>query len=301
MTNEEYIAKWLDGTLSEEEKRTFEASEDFKEIEKMLKATQSFKAPDYDVQSELERFNNTKPKRGKVVKVNWVKSFIGVAASLLIIAAGYFVFFYESLTTYRALAGEKKEIYLPDSSYVLLNAGSALSYSGESWGEERTVELFGEGYFKVKKGSQFHVKTTTGKVSVLGTEFNVIQRRDYFEVFCYEGKVQVLAAPHTLPLTAGHGFRLADFEVSELTDLKLSAPSWIDGESYFQSVPYAHVVHELELQYNISIQTNNVDLDKLFTGGFTHSDLNLALSSVAIPLNLTVDIIDDSNIILSGD
>jgi ferric-dicitrate binding protein FerR (iron transport regulator) len=39
-----------------------------------------------------------------------------------------------------------------------------------------------EAYFQVKKGQTFSVNTTDGVVKVLGTHFNVKQRKNYFEV-----------------------------------------------------------------------------------------------------------------------
>jgi ferric-dicitrate binding protein FerR (iron transport regulator) len=46
-----------------------------------------------------------------------------------------------------------------------------------------------EAYFQVKKGQTFSVNTTDGVVKVLGTHFNVKQRKNYFEVNCFEGLV----------------------------------------------------------------------------------------------------------------
>ena len=55
MTNEEYIKKWLDGSLSEAEQEAFMATEEYKSLKKMSAALLAFKAPDYDVESELEQ------------------------------------------------------------------------------------------------------------------------------------------------------------------------------------------------------------------------------------------------------
>jgi Fe2+-dicitrate sensor, membrane component len=65
---------------------------------------------------------------------------------------------------------------------VNLNSSSQLSYSKNKWDSKREVTLNGEAFFKVSKGSTFDVITLNGKVSVLGTQFNVKQRENYFEV-----------------------------------------------------------------------------------------------------------------------
>ena len=71
--------------------------------------------------------------------------------------------------------GSKSTIELPDSSLVILNSGSALSYPAQFEENNRTVLLSGEGYFEVKKNKNrpFYVKTNDVTVKVLGTKFNV--------------------------------------------------------------------------------------------------------------------------------
>ena len=46
------------------------------------------------------------------------------------------------------------------------------------------------------------------------------------------------------------------------------------------------VIAEFENQYNQTVVTKDIDLSRLFTGSFTHNNLDLALKSVTIPLNL---------------
>ena len=59
------------------------------------------------------------------------------------------------------------------------------------------------------------------------------------------------------------------------------------GESSFKSVPLKHVISEFENQYNLKITSEDIDTSRLFTGSFTHKNLDLALQSVTIPLNLS--------------
>ena len=101
------------------------------------------------------------------------------------------VFFSKDLTTIETMASEKTTVTLPDNSTAQLNSKSEISYSEKKWDKKRTVNLKGEAYFKVAKGSKFDVKTTAGIVSVHGTQFNVKNRKNYFEVKCFEGLVGV--------------------------------------------------------------------------------------------------------------
>ena len=193
---------------------------------------------------------------------------------------------------------QKTLIELPDESQVTLNAVSFLSYNKKEWREVRDVSLEGEAYFKVAKGQTFNVITSSGKVSVLGTQFNVKQRDHLFEVVCYEGSVRVTHLLKTEILKPGDSFLILDGKYIAKEKETSSDPSWINNKSYFKSMPFAHVLNEFERQFNVSINFQNVDIEQLFTGSFDHNDKTLALKSITLPLNLKYSIIDENTIVL---
>ena len=47
-----------------------------------------------------------------------------------------------------------------------------------------------------------------------------------------------------------------------------------------------HVITELENYYDIEVSVDKLDAVRLFSGSFTHENLDLALRSITIPLNL---------------
>ncbi len=294
------IQKWLDGTLTEDERRSFESSDSFRSLEKLSLSLQAFKAPAYDVESERERLQIARPA-GKVTSFSGLGLFLRIAAGIALIAGLYYAFVFTNDTSvgFDTLAGKKADLLLPDSSFVVLNASSNVSYSKGF--KERKVQLEGEAYFKVKKGSRFDVVTSSGIVTVLGTQFSVKNRENFFEVICYEGSVRVESAGESVRLTALEGFRSINRQSPGPYKVQNPVPSWLNNESSFQSVPFSEVVHELERQYGVSVSTADVDLSQLFTGRFPHNDLPLALKSITIPLNLVYNIQDNQHIVLSGD
>lgn len=300
MDKEYYIKKWLEGTLSDAELKTFEKSADYQSLAKLSKSVQAFKAPDYNVEAELEQLQNKKSAKGKVVSIGWMKPLLKMAAALIVIAAGYFYFYLNMSTTVETLASEKSELFLPDSSQVFLNALTKVSYNKNKWEKKRQVKLDGEAFFKVAKGSKFDVVTTSGIVSVLGTRFNVINRSNFFEVVCYEGLVQVQSGKELAQLPPKHSFRIIDGIVTKSDPSDDLSPSWLADESSFRSIPYSQVIREFERQYDVSVTTRSVNLDLLFTGRFVHNDKSLALKSISLPLNLSYEISNDKQIILSG-
>ncbi len=82
---------------------------------------------------------------------------------------------------------------LSDGSEVVLNKHSTLSYPETFRGEERTVELKGEGFFTVTpdKTHPFLVKVGNVTVKVLGTSFNIRQQGATTEVIVASGLVEV--------------------------------------------------------------------------------------------------------------
>ena len=300
MEKEDYIKKWLQGSLDEEEKIIFEKTEEHKSLEKLSVSLMSFKAPEYNIDIEYERFRSRAPSKGKVVAVNWLNPFLKIAAVLIVMVGVFFLFNENSPTIVETLAAEKTELRLPDSSFVALSAFSRLSFFEKKWKKERTVELDGEGFFKVAKGSKFKVETSVGTISVLGTEFNVRNRKDYFEVMCYEGLVEVQSSKKVVQLQPKQMFRIISGVITKDSIAMDDAPGWRVDESSFRSVPFLHVMQEFERQYDVLVTTRNVDTLQLFTGTFTHSNISLALKSITIPLNLTYQMEKGKKILLTG-
>jgi len=295
------LRRWLEGAMSEEERKAFENSKDFEYLLKILRSSKYFKAPDYDVEGELKRFKETQEKSTKVVKMNVFQMAVRVAAAALVFFSIWWIFLRENPTIIQTAAGEKSELILPDSSEVIINAVTSLSYNEKQWEKDRTIELEGEAFFKVTDGKRFDVQTPSGVVTVLGTQFNVKQRGSFFEVMCFEGMVQVESKGTMVKLFPSKMFRLMNNKIDPVEDFAWTTPGWISNESLFQSITYAEVIRELERQYNVHVNLKNIDQKQLFSGGFTHNDLNSALQSITLPLNISYEIKDDQHIVLTGE
>lgn len=189
-----------------------------------------------------------------------------------------------------AMAGEKKEITLPEESTVTLNAGSVLGYKSKSFQENRIIHLDGEAFFNVKPGSTFSVKTDYGTITVLGTSFNIISWPGRFEVTCYTGKVKVEAKKQNeLIITPGER-SIQDQQSLQLNKTVFTAsantPEWMAGKFTFENQPLSIVVAELERQYNIKVNLNPELKSMNYTGLFESGDLEKALSLITWPLHL---------------
>jgi ferric-dicitrate binding protein FerR (iron transport regulator) len=76
-------------------------------------------------------------------------------------------------------------------------------------------------------------------------------------------------------------------------------PTWLSNESSFKSIPLNYVLDELQRQYNIKITTENINTSQLFSGSFSNENLELALKSISVPLQIKFNL--DGNKVLFYD
>lgn len=300
MDKDYLLQKWLRNELTDEEHEAFSKLEDADFYNEIITSAKAFKASNFSKVDSFEVFKakaleaqNKKP----VYKLN-ARKYLMRIASVLVIAFGiYFLFVFNPNTQIETLASEKTTIELPDASLVSLNAYSTISFNKKDWKENRLVELDGEAYFKVSKGGQFDVKTQEGLVTVVGTEFNVKQRSNYFEVVCFEGKVKVVSDTISRLLQAGDSYRILNNMFTETTTTSIK-PKWTENISEFVSVPFKEVLAELERQYNIEVTFKDVNVNRIFTGGFMHNDLESALLSITQPMDMTFELSSDNLVVI---
>jgi ferric-dicitrate binding protein FerR (iron transport regulator) len=283
-----HFADWIEGKITDEEVKKLVSQEEYFEFLKFKKGFDVLAALEAPMDATFEKIKAKttahKEKRTKIINLN-TKWFSAVAAAL-IIAFGIFKFNQTGQEVfYVSQFGEQKTIALLDGSEVILNAKSTLKYNKKDWKNKRELFLEGEAYFKVTKGSTFTVNTDKGSVTVLGTQFNVSSKGDYFDVVCYEGRVQVTASNYIDILTPGKSVSINKGESTAKTTA-LIAPEWIAGKSSFEHKPLGLVLDELEKQFNVHFDRNNINQQATFTGSFDHKKLNLALASVLKPMGI---------------
>jgi len=279
---DDFLAQWIAGNLSDQELEDRVGVEDFLLYKKLQKGTELLGTLDQmdnsNTFSEIQRKIEAKKTRKSGLKrtLQWA---LPIAASFLLVFAGFKFFGNDQLKVTTAYA-EQKEISLLDGSQVVLNAKSALHYSKNNWESNREVHLNGEAFFKVEKGSTFKVITENGTVAVLGTSFSINSSKNYFEVLCYEGRVEVLLPNKSVILGPNMTVRSTKGQVNESSVSLGESPNWLLGESNFKSVPLIYVIDALERQYQLEFDTAKIDENALFTGSFTHDNVAVALAAV---------------------
>ena len=284
-TNETYLSDWLANKISDAELKQIVSAEDFVAFQKIKETLHYSQIENPDLEKNFSSIKQKlKARQGqKPVKVFSLWKYASLAACLVLFFAVYYFFLTANSVT--TGFGDTKIIALNDHSKVSLNSKSKLCYSNY-FKYKRTLQLEGEAFFEVQKGSPFTVETALGNIRVLGTKFNVTAFQDFFEVVCYEGKVQVTKNGKHSILTHGESIRFYDASSENWVGETPKKPLWLSGESSFKNVPMKYVIDKFKNQYNAAVSYPETIEKVRFTGTFTHNNLDVALKTICIPLHL---------------
>jgi transmembrane sensor len=273
------LAKWLAGEMSGQELAAFEKSPEFATYNKIKNYTAHLEAPAFDEKAMYDRVVSHEKKLQKVVPL--YKTIFRVAA-VLVIALGLFFVAKNMLPVAESASnGQTASFYLPDQSEVVLNAGSTIQYKKWGWDNNRTLDLDGEAYFKVAKGQKFEVNTSLGKVTVLGTQFDVKARGKRFDVVCYEGRVRVDYGDTQTAIAQGQAVSFENGQPVEVPQTNATAPEWLHDKLVFNKETLQGIAGELSRQYNVTIELPATPSTQLFTGVLPMRNLDEALQIVS--------------------
>jgi transmembrane sensor len=226
-------------------------------------------------------------QKGKVAtkrSLNYLAYAIAASIALFIGISSWF--FFTGETKIWCPPAQMTTVVLPDGSQVVLNAASTVTFNKGTWNKTRRVGLDGEAFFRVKKGSKFEVTTETGKITVLGTTFNVFSRNNCLEVYCETGKVAVMSG-NTVLLKPG--MKAQSSKGKDVLVIKAEGKheaSWQQGEFWFNNAPLTKVFAEMERQFDVTIKYNDLS-DRFITGYFSsRRSLNEELKTILLPMQL---------------
>jgi transmembrane sensor len=169
----------------------------------------------------------------------------------------------------RTPKGAQYEIVLPDGTRVWLNAASSLRYPLVFTGNERRVELTGEGYFEVEKSFKngrhipFYVETPTQVVQVLGTEFNISAYEDdqAVKTTLISGKVNVSKRSGKESEILSPGEQSILIEGNDFQVIKTNpemARAWKNGNFLYEDMYLKDILKQLSRWYDVKVDYSNV-------------------------------------------
>ncbi|RDI12105.1 FecR family protein [Flavobacterium sp. AG291] len=265
MNNENMLAKWLNNELDEKELKAFMATPEYATYNKIKEYSAQLTIPEADMDTLYSRIEANK---NRPVKVRTMSPWISRIAAMLILALGVTYFVYTNKTTTAfAENGQRTEFLLPDNSSVTLNSGSEADYKAWNWKNNRKLHLDGEAYFKVAKGQTFDVITTMGKVTVVGTQFNVKARDNRFDVTCFEGKVRVSSNGNTILLTPGMSVAFDNGKQLDMPSDEDTQPGWLTYEVNYQHEELGRIIEEMKRQYRVDIELSDKQISTIKHSG----------------------------------
>jgi ferric-dicitrate binding protein FerR (iron transport regulator) len=205
----------------------------------------------------------------------------------------------EKIITYQTAFGETRNIVLPDSSVITLNANSTLTYSSQ-WNSSKAREVWleGEAFLQVVKkpgaaDARFVVHTDKLDVEVLGTAFNVNNRRGKTKVVLNSGKVKLLTEasddPKSLVMVPGDLVEFSE-EAKAFTRKKVNPEvysSWRNHKLYFADHTLQEIAQVLEDNYGLEIQIQDAQLrERKLTGEVPSTDEQTVLEVLSESLNI---------------
>lgn len=192
--------------------------------------------------------------------------------------------------------GGEYKVTLADGTKVWLNAGSSLKYPAAFNGNDRTVEIKGEGYFEVaeNKAKPFRVLTSNGtEVKVLGTKFNVK---------AYDGESAVTATlvsgavaiqngaeqknikPNQQAIVTSEGITIKTRSRDEVTQTL----AWKNGQINFEGETAQSILKQIERWYVVETRVEPGTPETTLTGNV---DKTASLADVLKLLNINESVL----------
>lgn len=285
------FSKYLDNRCSPEETdhlMRLLQSEEYKAlaaelIENKLKQKPDIQEPDSDLKERLDRrlrhifehaAEHTLPGQRQMRTWRW----IAAACIAVTLSAGLYLLVLRSapsanntvakLARHAPSAGYTRYLTLPDSSSVVLHAGSKLEYPAEFKGNTREVFLSGEAYFDIAHDPAKPFIIHTGKVrtTVIGTAFNIKSNEKQVTVSVTRGKVKVESGSKVLAILTPD--QEVQYNVPEAVSVRHTVDAssivtdWTKEDMVFNSISFEEIANLLSKRYGVPVQFKNEALKK---------------------------------------
>ncbi|MBR1890039.1 MAG: FecR domain-containing protein [Alloprevotella sp.] len=247
----------------------------------------------------LERHQGMEVSEGRGWHIMWHKVAWRIAAVLLflIVPASAFLLGRKvgvpdsSVHSIETYSGTHSKIVLSDNTVVWLNSNSRLECKPNFGKNNRTVHIYGEGYFEVARNEHlpFIVETSQVSLRVLGTKFNI---RDYdyddFErVDLTQGEVSLYNASYEQEMTLRPNERMIyDKKTGIMRKERFNvteANLWVSEQIFFNEKPLSMIASDLNRIFDVKITVAPAVANKKFYGLYNmeNTTVDEILNSIA--------------------
>jgi len=195
--------------------------------------------------------------------------------------------------------GQRKTLFLSDSSKVILNAGSSLFFP-EEFVDNREVKLIGEGYFEITKDAShpFIVNSKDFKVKVLGTQFSVNNTFSKKEIALREGAVEFIQNTNNDKITLSPGERLIwDTANNQVHKERFNAKvefAWTTNTLLLDNILFSNAIKDINQFYGVTFVIKNEGLlNQHITGTFKNENLSDFIHSLEFIADVEIEELQD--------
>lgn len=204
--------------------------------------------------------------------IHLVRLLVSAAAACLCLGVIAF-WYYNSQVTVLTGNAQQETVILPDNSSITLNANSSLTYyRAWKWRKRREVWLKGEALFKVahlNKDSahilpeeRFTAHAGSWSVQVLGTQFNIKQRRNGIAISLFTGSISVdnqSGTDKTHLLRPGEVLNCQDTltRIMRIAQLTNEPKAWVDYKMQANGMSVKEITDAYEDMYGYRIVVGN--------------------------------------------
>ncbi|WP_317045318.1 FecR family protein [Formosa algae] len=246
----------------------------------------------------------------KLLNKNRPKKYVAISAfALVILTISFFVYHSQGINYTNQIVtekGERRSLYLPDSTLVVLNSLSEIHYPN-AFKKTRDVFVNGEVFFDVTHNEEkpFIVHTTNLDVQVLGTAFNVNTSTSNKIVSLERGKVNVLFKDSNNQLTLSPNEQLIyNNTTNDITKKNFNAIEvlgWKDEMLILDKTPFIEAIKKLNQFYGVTFRLKDKTLEsKKITGAFKGLDIKGVISSLEFIANITIVPIHKNEYLIIG-
>lgn len=199
--------------------------------------------------------------------------------------------------------GKHQQITLPDESVITLNGNSNIQYS-RTWKSDKPREIWleGEAFFEVKhvaiknrlqQSDSFHVHVSNLDLTVMGTRFNVKNRRSTTEISLMEGSLRIEKNGAFIKILKPGDAFVYDSSKQQLKDLERKPQAnkaWTNNEMDLDGYTLREILNVLEDTYGYEITLASPQLaDKRLTGTIPATDAEDILFVLKKVFNLKIN------------
>ncbi|MBS2212701.1 FecR domain-containing protein [Carboxylicivirga mesophila] len=294
------IVKYLNGTASNAELielldyiRASDGNKKYFEQQKELWKSNTKKVFHFRTEADWQAVKNklTKKSQPKSKLKVVLLSIASVVVAFLCIAA---IMLYQAAIEQDVLVqtklGQRFEVVLPDSSKVIMNENSSLSYNALQFIFKREVYLNGEAFFDVQhSGLKFNVNSGPLNVEVLGTRFNINHdmAANKVDVYLESGSVMLTVDNNSScqkilkpGQQATYQLSTKDIDVSEINSLEQIV--WSKDDLIIRDETLENFFKQLGKRYGVKFDLDDESALK---------DLKISLTIKDDPLNKVLEII----------